>query len=209
MRALSFIWDMDGTLVDSYPAIVPSVRQACEEFGLDLDVSYIREQILRSSVGSFLEQLSIKDTALLKTRFNTLNDNNIDKIRAMPHAEEVLSFLSKRGHRNFVYTHRGASCRAILNRCGLLPCFTEVVTALDGFPRKPSPDAILYLIEKYGLKPDSCFYVGDRSIDIEAAVNAQIGSILLLPPDSPTQVSGRESYIVTDLPEICEIVASL
>lgn len=209
MAALSFIWDMDGTLVDSYPAIVPSVMRACEEFGLFFDEAYIRERILRSSVGSFLDEVSTQDTALLKARFNALNDSNIDKICAMPHAREVLSFLSASGHRNYVYTHRGASCRAILNQCGLLPCFTEIVTALDGFPRKPAPDAIWYLMRKYNLPAERCFYVGDRSIDMEAAVNAGIGSILLLEPGSPTQISGKESYVIRDLSELCDILNSL
>lgn len=205
MKTLAFIWDMDGTLVDSYPAIVPAVQQACGEFGLSFDAEYIHDRIIRSSVGSFLEQLPVPDTALLKERFNSLNDSNIDKITAMPHARELLSFLTDRGHRNFVYTHRGASCRAILEQCGLLPCFTEIITALDGFPRKPAPDAILYLMQKYSLPADSCFYVGDRSIDMEAAFNAGIGGILLLAPGNPTPVSGREACVVSDLPEIREI----
>ncbi len=209
METLSFIWDMDGTLVDSYPAIVPAVKQACGECGLFFEPDYIREQVIRSSVGSFLESLSIKDTALLKERFNNLNDSNIEKIQSMPHAREVLSFLVDAGHRNFVYTHRGASCQAILKQCGLFPYFTEIVTALDGFPRKPAPDAIRYLMRKYELQPERCFYVGDRRIDMEAASNAGTGSILLLEPGSPTKPSGQESYIIRDLSQICEIAASI
>ena len=209
MKTLSFIWDMDGTLVDSYPAIVPAVRQACEEFGLSLDQDYIREQVIRSSVGSFLEQLSVKNSARLKERFNSLNDSNIDRIQAMPHAKEVLSFLVGAGHSNFVYTHRGASCQAILKQCGLFPYFSEIITALDGFPRKPAPDAIQHLMKKYSLQPDRCFYVGDRRIDMEAAANAGTGSILLLSPESPTQPSGQESYIIRDLSQLCEIAGSM
>lgn len=203
--AYSFIWDMDGTLVDSYPAIVPAAQQACHEYGLIFRPEYIHEAVIRTSVGAFLEKECNKhglDSAPLKTRFNQLNDSQIDAIRAISHAEETLRLLTDSGHKCFVYTHRGASCHAILEQTNLLPYFTQVITALDGFPRKPDPSAILYLIEKYSLLADHCFYVGDRSLDIEAASNAGIMSILFLDSNSPIKATGNETHVVSDLMEI-------
>ena len=202
---------MDGTLVNSYPAIVPATQQACLEYGLNFSPDYIHEAVIRTSVGSFLEEECKKhglDPAAVKTQFNQLNDSHIDAIRAIPHAEETLRFLTVSGHRCFVYTHRGASCHTILEQTNLLPYFTEVVTALDGFPRKPDPAAILYLIEKYSLLQDHCFYVGDRSLDIEAAHNAGIRSILYLDSNSPIKASGHETYVVSSLLEITAICRS-
>ena len=202
---------MDGTLVDSYPAIVPAAKQACYEYGLNFSSEYIHEAVIRTSVGAFLEHECKKhclDPAPVKTRFNQLNDSHIDAIRAIPHAEKTLRLLTISGHKCFVYTHRGASCHAILEQTGLLPFFTEVVTALDGFPRKPDPAAILYLIEKYSLLTDHCFYVGDRSLDIEAANNAGISSILYLDSNSPTEATGRETHVVSDLLEIPTLFCS-
>jgi len=60
-------------------------------------------------------------------------------------------------------------------------------------------------MEKHNLSPARCFYVGDRSLDIEAAVNAEIGSILYLDPASPGQATGKESYVVNDLLTICDL----
>ena len=204
----AFIWDMDGTLVNSYPAIVPAVQESCAEFGLEFSYDQIYAQIIRTSVGVFIKQVASEhevDPVPILARFNSLNDSRIDMIQAIPHAEETLRTLSASGHSNFVFTHRGASCRAILENTGLLPCFIEVVTALDGFPRKPAPDGIHYLLEKYQLSSGSCFYVGDRSLDIEAAVNAGIGSILYLDPSSPGSATGKESFIVKDLMEIADL----
>ena len=209
--AYSFIWDMDGTLVDSYPAIVPATQQACHEYGLNFSSEYIHEAVIRTSVGAFLEHECKKhglDPAPVKTRFNQLNDSHIDAIRAIPHAEKTLRLLTLSGHKCFVYTHRGASCHAILEQTGLLPYFTEVVTALDGFPRKPDPAAILYLIEKYSLFADSCIYVGDRSLDIEAANNAGIQSVLYLDSTSPINATGHETYVISDLLEITNLCCS-
>ena len=205
MPHYAFIWDMDGTLVDSYPVIVPAAQQTCAEWGLDYSADYIHDYVIRTSVGTLLEAAAAElgtDPAPLKARFDALNDAGIGGIRAIPHAEETLDALCRAGHRNFVYTHRGASCHAILTQTGLAPYFTEVLTALSGFPRKPEPGAILYLLEKYGLEPERSFYVGDRSLDVEAAVNAGVGSILFLDPSSPGCATGRETYLVRDLQEI-------
>ena len=205
MPRCAFIWDMDGTLVDSYPAIVPAAQKTCAAWGLDYSAAYIHDYVIRTSVGTLLEQAAAKlgtDPAPLKAYFDALNDSGIGAIRAIPHAAETLAALCRAGHVNFIYTHRGASCQAILEQTGLAPYFTEVLTALSGFPRKPEPDAIRYLLEKYALAPEESFYVGDRSLDVEAAGNAGIRSILYLDPASPGTATGREAYLVRDLAEI-------
>ena len=210
MRKLSFIWDLDGTLVDSYPAIVPAAQKACAQFGLHFRADYIHTEVVRTSVAAFIEQEAAvrhMDPSPIRARFNELNDAGIGDIAAMPHAEEILQILTGAGHECFVVTHRGESCHQILRQTGLLPYFTEVVTSLSGFPRKPSPEAILYLIRKYQLPKEDCFYVGDRSLDIEAAQNAGIGSILFLDPASPGKASGAETCIVSDLLEIGNLIA--
>ena len=209
MEQLAFIWGLDGTLVDSYPAIIPATQRACTEFGLEFNADYIHNEIIRTSVGTFIEQEAAQhqmDPAPIKARFNVLNDDSIGNIVAMPHAKEILQRLTQAGHSCFMVTHRGESCLRILRQTELLPYFTEVVTSLSGFPRKPAPDAILYLLEKYSLSKANCFYVGDRSLDIEAANKAGIGSILYLDPSSPGKATGMETYIVSDLLEIIDII---
>ena len=84
--------------------------------------------------------------------------------------------------------------------------FREVVTSQSGFARKPAPDGILYLVEKYGLEPENTYYVGDRSMDMECAKNAGVSGILFLPERSTDVSGGGERYIVKDLLEILKIV---
>ena len=55
MEQLAYIWDLDGTLVDSYPAIIPATQRACTEFGLEFNADYIYNEIIRTSVGTFIE----------------------------------------------------------------------------------------------------------------------------------------------------------
>ena len=55
------------------------------------------------------------------------------------------------------------------------------MTSLDGFPSKPAPDALNYLVQKHGLKKAECVMVGDRDIDLDAGKNAGIGCVLFDP----------------------------
>lgn len=208
MSNAAFIWDLDGTLIDSYPAIVPSTVEICAGLGVDYSADYVHDYVIRSSVRGLLTETAERlglDPAALWAQYNVLCDSRIDRITAMPHAAEVLHALCAAGCRHFVYTHRGASSAVILERLGLAPYFTEVLTALSGFPRKPDPAAIHFLLEKYSLDPAAAYYVGDRSLDVEAAQNAGIKSILYLDPSSPGKATGRETYIVSDLLQIPDL----
>lgn len=205
----AFIWDLDGTLIDSYLAIVPSTVEICAGLGVDYSAEFVHDYVIRSSVRGLLKETAERlglDPAALWAQYNVLCDSCIDRITAMPHAAEALHALCAAGCRHFVYTHRGASSAVILERLGLAPYFTEVLTALSGFPRKPDPAAIHFLMEKYGLDPETTYYVGDRSLDIEAAQNALIRSILYLDPSSPGKPTGHEDYIISDLMEIARLV---
>ena len=165
--------------------------------------SYLGTENLIRILGAVRGAFSLESGAQITLE---ANPGDICAQAGMPDdAEKALSRLREAGHRHFVYTHRGASCRAILENCGLLPYFTEIVTALDGYPRKPAPDAIFYLMKKYALAPAQCYYVGDRSLDMEAAHNASIGGILLLVPGSPTEPTGYESHVARDLTELCPL----
>ena len=119
----------------------------------------------------------------------------------MPGARAVLEALSQRGVTHDVVTHRGASTRAVLARTGLWGFFRAILTAEDGFPRKPDPAAIVHLMQVYRLDPARTFYVGDRSLDLDCADRAGIGSILFHPADNPTPVPA-DRLVVTSLPEL-------
>ena len=206
----AFIWDMDGTLIDSYGAIVPSVRDTYAAFGIETDEDEIRRITMKYSVAAYLEIMEKrtgKPFSEMSAIYSGISEANNKEIGLIKNAGEILKALNERGCRNFVFTHRGVSTNEILDRCGVTGYFTEIVTKMNGFPRKPNPDAINYLVEKYDLDRQNTFYVGDRSLDMECAANAGIGGILYRPEGSYTDPVGTERFIVGDLMEICECMS--
>lgn len=208
MTAPAFIWDLDGTLFDSYAFIVSAVTQGLEEYGITVDRETVFQEVTATSVTAYLHKAVVGydcPEAELFRRCCFLQTSQDDQIRLNPHAEAVLRQLRDRGAIHFVYTHKGASAPAVLERLGILDLFREVITADSGLPRKPAPDGVDYLVEKYGLDRERCYYVGDRKIDLECAANAGIKSILYLYSPSSALVKDMATYCVSDLQEIPDI----
>ena len=180
MQETAFIWDLDGTLLDSYEAILAGIEETYRRFSLPYNKKEVRAFILKYSVQDLLEQVAKErglDVGLLnQVRARSLSEKNAQVV-LMSGAREVLAWADQRGIQQFVYTHKGENAFTILRALGLDSYFTEILTSQSGFARKPSPEAATYLINKYHLNPDRTYYIGDRTLDIEFAQNSGIPSI--------------------------------
>ena len=183
MQKTAFIWDLDGTLLDSYEAILSGIEETFTQFSIPYDKEQVREFILKYSVQDLLVQMAEErklDVGVLnQVRAQSLSEKNA-QVALMPGAREVLAWADQVGIRNFVYTHKGDNAFAILRDLGLESYFTEILTSQSGFERKPSPEAATYLLDKYQLNPDKTYYIGDRTLDVEFAQNSGIQSINFL-----------------------------
>ena len=201
----AYIWDLDGTLLDSYSVIVSSLVDMCKEYGLDVPYEEVNKNVIAEStnyqINLVKDQLG-KSFEELKARYSEISGSRKANIPLLPNAKEILSRLKARGDKNYVYTHRGVTTLPVLERLGILEYFDEIVSSQNGFPRKPAPDGVNYLVEKYNLDLDSTYYVGDRTLDMDCAKNANIKGILFLPKDSYCTANGSEDYIVSNLLEI-------
>ena len=183
MQKTAFIWDLDGTLLDSYEAILSGIEETFAQFSIPYDKEQVREFILKFSVQDLLEQVAeerkLDVEVLNQVRAQSLAEKNAQVV-LMPGAREMLGWADETGIQQFVYTHKGDNAFAILRDLGLESYFTEILTSQSGFARKPSPEAATYLIDKYQLNPDNTYYIGDRTLDVEFAQNSGIQSINFL-----------------------------
>lgn len=182
MTKPTFIWDLDGTLLDSYEAILAGIQETYEQFNIPFDCEEVRSFILQYSVKDLLvrdaEQYGLDSEELNRVRATSLKEKNT-QIPLMTGAREVLEWTAEQGIQNFVYTHKSDNAFQVLADLGIAHYFKEILTSDSGFERKPSPEALLFLIEKYQLDKENTYYIGDRLLDVETAVNAGIHSINL------------------------------
>ena len=183
MKKRAFIWDLDGTLLDSYEAILAGLEETFSQFKIPYNKERVRSYILKYSVQDLLQEVAEErglDLAELnQVRAQSLAEKNAQVV-LMPGAREILAWADKQGIQQFVYTHKGENAFAILGDLDLLQYFTEILTNQSGFARKPNPEAAVYLLEKYDLDPEETYYIGDRTLDIEFAQNSGIQSINFL-----------------------------
>ena len=178
----TFIWDLDGTLLDSYEAILAGIQETYEQFNLPFDREEVRNFILRYSVKDLLardaDHYGLDSEELNRVRASSLKEKNT-QIPLMHGAREILAWTEEQGIQNFVFTHKSDNAFQVLTDLGIIQHFTEILTSDSGFARKPSPEALLYLIDKYQLDKGTTYYIGDRLLDAETAIRAGISSINL------------------------------
>ncbi len=206
---LSFFWDLDGTLINSYDAIVSSLLWAFEKEGFILDAEKVHEFIIASSTADFVNKMSVEKGVSpdrIRSLYNEISVVKNDKITLIDGAKEILEFLFNRGDKHFIVTHRGDSSFDILKNFKIDKYFTEVITVKRGFERKPSPEAVNYLIEKYKIDREKAYFVGDRKLDMDCATNAKIKGIFFIPKESPAKENGLNVIKISELCEIEKIV---
>lgn len=206
---VAVIWDLDGTLFDSYPVIVESIYQTFREAGIPMTREKIKEYAIRSSSSALFHEVadaySIAVTALFD-RYSELSRARYQKILPMDGAKEVLQTLDNNGVSQFVYTHRGRTTVPVLNHLGMTSYFLDILTSRSGFARKPDPEALNHLIREYDLDREKTYYVGDRGLDMACARNAGVSGILFQKPGDIEVADGTENFIVSDLRQILDIV---
>ena len=110
------------------------------------------------------EVYKIMREASVRKAFKLYGENlDIPKLRQMYHSFDDSSALN------------------ILKRDNLWSYFDDFVTADNDFARKPDPESLLYLVNKYNLKVEESVMVGDRELDIAAGHNAGMSGILFDP----------------------------
>lgn len=184
MKFTDFFWDFDGTLFDTYPRINRAIQNALREMGRDVPmdtVAFLSKVTLQYA----LETLCPDRAEEALRRYDAFAQAEPGFPRPYPGVIRVLESVCAAGGRNYLYTHRGESSLDALRHYGMERYFTDCMTAEiareHGFPRKPAPDALLYLMKKHGLDPARCVMLGDRDIDLDSGKNAGMACALFDP----------------------------
>ena len=147
----AFIWDLDGTLLDSYEAILDGIAETYAHYSLDFDREAVHAFILQQSVQALLEEVArehgLDAEEMNSYRASSLREKNA-QVHLMPGARDILAWAKEEGIVQFVYTHKGKNAYPILEDLGILSYFQEIVTTDNGFRRKPDPEGVDYLLDK-------------------------------------------------------------
>jgi len=174
------LFDLDGTLIDSGPMIIASMKHAARTvLGRE-----IPEEVLAAAVGGpgLLAQMRALDPERVDELVEAYRRHNAplhDELEAFWEVIEVLPRLRAEGRRlGIVTAKRRETARLAFQRLpGLEESFEVIVTAEDTDRHKPHPDPILKALERLRARPEEAAYVGDSPFDVQAAKAAGVFSV--------------------------------
>jgi len=168
------VFDMDGTLIDSVGDIAAAINRMRGHYGL---APLTRESVV-DMVGSGACVLVARATADAPAldqeeafrRYRREYDSHlVDSTRLYPGVPEGLQTLIAKGFRLAVYTNKPhASSLFILKALGVDSLFSAVVGADSGFPLKPAPDALHFILNETDAAPEVSWMVGDNWTDVDS-----------------------------------------
>jgi HAD superfamily hydrolase (TIGR01509 family) len=176
----AFLFDLDGTLIDSVYQHVIAWRQALSDLGIDLSVWRIHRRIGMSGglfVSALLREtgrsLSVDDIDALQQAHEANYLAQAGTIGPLPGAAELLAALTERGVPWTIATSgRGNTARMALPMLGLPPD-APIVTRDMVRHAKPDPDLFLAAAALLGVQPKQAWVVGDSVWDLLAARRAE------------------------------------
>jgi HAD superfamily hydrolase (TIGR01509 family) len=182
MDVRNILWDVDGTLFDTYPAITYAFSKALNELGLSIALNVI-DGLARQSIGHCVDTLSQRfklDPDLLRQRFaNSYRAVDPANQPPYPGVHEVCELIHARSGLNIAVTHRGVdSTKRLLDTHALSVYFDDIFSVEQGYPRKPDPDMVVAALEKHALAPGQTLLIGDHDMDIRAGRAAGVSTCL-------------------------------
>lgn len=208
MKIDHLIFDFDGTIADSYTLFMRFWLSIAERHQIQIPCDYDTLYRALKSTGYqgylALQCESVIGYDAFMDEFHALQEAHRMDFQAFPEAIELLHNLKNVGKKNYLYTHTGPVVKDMLSNMGLSDCFDFVLDSSYGFPLKPKPDALQYLLERFQLDPMTCMMIGDRPIDSLAGRNAGMKGCLW---DAEGLFSSDTAdYYIKDLSEVATIV---
>jgi len=171
----AFVFDLDGTLIDSIPGIASSLAAAFRSIGREMPVADLRRAIgppIRIIAKRIEPSLTDDETLAIERYYRSLYDSSgwRDSL-IFEGVAETLRKLYGAGFRLFVATNKPLlPSRNTLNHMGIANLFEAIVTRDSSTPHYASKAAMLGdLVAMHWLRPGATVMVGDTIEDREAA----------------------------------------
>ena len=179
-----YVFDLDGTVADTREDIAFAFSEALEEAGCPKpDIAQVTAAIGGGAKKALLRLTGLEDEAAepLLVRFLKIYDGICtDHVAAYPGVPALLARLAAQGAVLALVTMKAREpTHKILAALGL-NVFDEVIAYEDVERRKPDPESLLKLMEKYGIKPEDTLMVGDAPTDIRYAAAAGADACAML-----------------------------
>lgn len=164
------VFDLDGTLANTLPALTETANFACRRLGLPEHSAKAIREMSGGGERRLVEQLVGPDRQdlleeCLKIYLDHYPQHTRQLTRLYPGVAETLEHIQ--GKRLAVLSNKlQRLTQHVLEAVDIARLFTSVQGGCSGYPLKPAPDGLLALISRHGTSPSRTLMVGDKPSDI-------------------------------------------
>lgn len=209
------IFDLDGTLVDTCPDIIETIKFIIERYRFaEKSDGFIRSCIGGGARNVLLKVLGEDKEALIDGEILPLfvkhyTENCDKKTFAYDGVEDVLKYYKNQGKALSVATFKIRSAtEKILETLNLIDYFDILITADDVKNPKPHPDCIIAILDYYACKSSQAILIGDTKTDFLTGTNAGIDVCgVTFGYGDPDEVRDlKPAYVIDTIKELKEVV---
>ena len=204
----AWLFDLDGTLIDSMPLHHDAWRQWHADRGLSFDEQgFFGATAGRTNaeiLGELFPQHSEAERwAMAEAKESIYRDVARQRLTLIPGAAEVLQAGVARGLPMAVCTASPDGNIAVAyERFGIGAQVATTVSPEQGFRGKPHPDLFLEAARRLGLPPERCLVFEDAPLGVEAARRAGMRAVALTTSAPAAAFAGFDNLIQTR-PDLC------
>jgi len=182
----AYLFDCDGTIVDSMPLHYKAWKKALGEWNCSFDEGLFYSwggRPVREIIGSLNQMNGLEmPVELLAQRKEDYYHDQLPQLQTIPEVVEVIEAEHGRIPLAVVSGSRRNSVVNSLSTVHLLDKFETIVAAEDYKNGKPAPDGFLLAAERLGVAQKECLVFEDTEMGIQAATAAGMASVLVPGP---------------------------
>ncbi len=186
LKFSNIIFDFDGTLVDSLRDVLDSLKLAFKQCGIrakNYDTGKIIQLQLREAICAVAPGITAEQTGKVIRRFREIYDStDYPNTRLMPAVAELLPELKRQRIGMYIVSNkRRIPTIRILDKFNLRHFFIGIFNPdmYEGEKRMTKSELLAHAIEKHSIPKDSAAYIGDSEVDVIAAKENGVLSIVV------------------------------
>jgi phosphoglycolate phosphatase len=166
------LFDLDGTLIDSFAAIASSVNHVRQRRGLpELSEAEVSKSVGRGAIRLMQDVVPVGDWQENLAWYHEHHPSVIRPLtRLLPGAVETLQGLHEAGKKLGICSNKPVVfTRELVEHLGIASLFEALLGPEEVARPKPAPDMLLEAMRRLGSRAERTLYVGDMTVDIETA----------------------------------------
>lgn len=178
------VFDLDGTLVDTLADLTASLNAALAKNGFPALAEYEVQRIIGYSTAYMCQNALPKDadksaweavhrdyTAYYDAHCcdrSRIYEGMIRTVQSLKRAGATVAVVSNKPHKHAM---------RVIDTLFLRDTFSMVLGRMEKFATKPAPDALLFVLDYFGVAKKDAAYIGDSEVDVQFAKNAGIDCV--------------------------------